>query len=328
MNEGIKYSVIIPVYNAEHTIEKCLNSLLHQIPKTAELLVINDGSPDRSGEICKRYAEKYSAIRYFEKENGGVSTARNIGLDEAEGEYILFVDSDDYVEPNYWKVIDSLIEQYHPDMLQWGFREYGETVRERHLGDYVVSGEADVAEKADAALRSYLFSALWVRAYRRELIEECQIRFDSRLAIGEDQVFIFTYALHVRKLVSSSKILYHSALENRESLSRKRRDYLTTQLLLVNEIMSRELDNAVLSEKAKHIYRAALAWVYYRSTYSSCKELLKYEMTKKERRNKIKEICSMYAEKRVKAKDMKCRVIAFPVNHQISSIMDALICRG
>ena len=328
MSERLKYSVIIPVYNAEHTIEKCLDSLLYQIPSAAELLVINDGSPDGSGAICKHYAEKYPAIRYFEKENGGVSTARNVGLDEAKGEYILFVDSDDYVEPTYWPTIDSLIEQYHPDMLQWGFRACGKTVRERHLGDYVVSGEAAVAEKVDIALRSYMFSALWARAYRRKLIEERQIRFNPELAIGEDQMFIFSYALGVKKLVSTSTILYDSVLENRESLSRKRRDYLTAQLLHINEAMFQELDKAVLSEKTNHVYGAALAWVHYRSAYSSCKELLKYGFSRKERKRKIKEICNLYAEKQVEAKDMKCRIIAFPVDHQISSIMDILICRG
>lgn len=328
MSKGLKYSVIIPVYNAEHTIEKCLDSLLYQIPETAELLVINDGSPDRSGEICKHYAEKYPAIRYFEKENGGVSTARNVGLDEAKGEYILFVDSDDYVEPTYWQVLDSLIEQHHPDMLQWGFRGCGETVRERHLGDYAVSGEAAVAEKVDTALRSYMFSALWARAYRRKLIEERQLRFHPELAIGEDQAFIFSYALGIKRLTSTSTILYDTVLENRESLSRKRRDYLTAQLLRVNEVMFQELDKVVLSKEINHIYGAALAWVHYRSAYSSCKELLKYGFSRKERKRKIKEICNLYAEKQVEAKDMKCRIIAFPVNHQISSIMDILICRG
>lgn len=324
----MKYSVIVPVYNAEETIQRCLESLLYHIPESAEVLVINDGSTDHSGEICRRFAEQYPALRYMEKENGGVSTARNLGLDCACGEYVLFVDSDDYVEPQYWETIDDLIERYHPDMLQWGFRDYGDTVRERYLGDYAVSGEAAVAEKVDIALRSYMFSALWARAYRRNLIEKRQLRFRPELAIGEDQAFIFSYALGVKKLVSASTILYNTVLENRESLSRKRRDYLTAQLLRVNEVMFQELDKAGLSAQTNHVYQAALAWVHYRSAYSCCKELLKYGLSRKERKKKIKEICNLYAEKQVKAQDMKCRIIAFPVNHQISSIMDILICRG
>ena len=221
-----------------------------------------------------------------------------------------------------------ILKQHHPDMLQWGFRDCGDTVRERHLGDYAVSGEAAVAEKVDIALRSYMFSALWARAYRRSLIEKQQLRFRPELAIGEDQAFIFSYALGVKKLVSASTILYNTVLENRESLSRKRRDYLTAQLLRVNEVMFQELDKAGVSAQTNHVYQAALAWVHYRSAYSCCKELLKYGLSRKERKKKIKEICNLYAEKQVKAQDMKCRIIAFPVNHQISSIMDILICRG
>ena len=101
MNEKInlKYSVIIPVYNSEKTISKCLDSLLYQIPDDVELLVINDGSTDKSGEICSLYEAKYPAVHYYVKENGGVSTARNIGLDNAGGEYILFVEQTVYTRP-------------------------------------------------------------------------------------------------------------------------------------------------------------------------------------------------------------------------------------
>lgn len=154
----MKYSVIVPVYNAEETIQRCLESLLYHIPQSAEVLVINDGSTDHSGEICRRFAEQYPALRYMEKENGGVSTARNLGLDCACGEYVLFVDSDDYVEPQYWETIDDLIERYHPDMLQRGFRENGEIARDRNTGVYVAVGVREVAQKIDAAIHVSVLS--------------------------------------------------------------------------------------------------------------------------------------------------------------------------
>ena len=327
MSEGLKYSVIIPVYNAEQTIKKCLDSLLYQIPKKAELLVINDGSIDGSGAICICYAQKYPAIRYFEKENGGVSTARNIGLDEAKGEYILFVDSDDYVESTYWKVIDSLIEQHQPDMLQWGFRNCGETVRERHLGDYAVSGEAAVAEKIDLAIRDYLFCNLPFRSFRRDLIQKNQLRFDSDLAIGEDQAFIFAYAMHIGSMVSTSKPLYNVILEKEDSLSRKRRDYLAEQLMRVNDLMFQTLESSDVSGKISDRYKAALAWSFYRSAYSVCKELFKYDLSKLERRKRIKKICMSYKMKAVKACDLKCKIIAFPVIHGMAGVID-LLCKN
>lgn len=327
MADYIKYSVIIPVYNAENTIERCLDSLLNEIPVCAELLIINDGSRDSSGQMCKHYAEKYSIIRYFEKENGGVSSARNLGLDYVRGEYILFVDSDDYVAPEYWQIIDNMIDKHHPDMLQYGFRDCGETIRERNTGDYAVDGDIEVAKKIDVALRTYMFSALYARVFKQKLIQENHLRFQTNLAIGEDQAFIFAYAMHVRNLVSVSHTLYNVVLENTESLSRKRRDYLLEQLLEVNDDMIDTLEKAHLSDSVRQIYQGSVAWVYYRSAYSACKELLKYNLTGKARRNRIKKICKLYVAGKIRPRDWKCRVIAFPIIHKMSLIIDGMICK-
>lgn len=328
MAECVKYSVIIPVYNAENTIERCLDSLLNQIPAFTELLVVNDDSKDGSGEICKKYAEKYPFVRYFEKENGGVSSARNLALDYAKGEYILFADSDDYVSPDYWRMIDTLLNEHHPDMLQFGFRNCGETVKELNTGDYCVNGDIDVAVKINSAMRLYMFSALYARTFKRELIQKHSLRFKTNLAVGEDQEFIFAYAMHMSSLVSSSATLYNVVLENSESLSRKRRDYLVEQLLEVNFDMFDALEKAAFTDDVRQIYRGSVVWVHYRSVYSACKELLKYDLTSKERRYRIKEICRIYNAKRIKPRGLKCRIIAFPVIHKMSRIIDALICRA
>lgn len=96
----IKVSVIVPVYNVEEYLEKCLESLVDQTLKDIEIIVVNDGSPDNSQEIIDRYSKKYKNIKSYKKENGGLSDARNYGLKKASGKYISFVDSDDYIAPN------------------------------------------------------------------------------------------------------------------------------------------------------------------------------------------------------------------------------------
>lgn len=96
-----KITVIVPVYNVENYLEKCLDSLINQTYKNLEIIVINDGSTDNSGEICQEYAQKDNRIVYIEKENGGQSEARNMGLDRMTGSYVTFVDSDDWVELDY-----------------------------------------------------------------------------------------------------------------------------------------------------------------------------------------------------------------------------------
>ena len=115
------YSVIIPIYNAEKTLSRCIDSLVRQDRKDVELILINDGSTDRSGEICKEYQQKCGNIRYFVQENRGVSAARNVGLAEAQGEYVLFVDSDDYVSQTYFEIIDAALVKEKADLLLFGF---------------------------------------------------------------------------------------------------------------------------------------------------------------------------------------------------------------
>ena len=104
-----KVSIIVPVYKAEKYLNRCVDSILAQTFTDFELLLIDDGSPDRSGEICDEYAKKDSRIRVFHKKNGGVSSARNLGLDNVLGEYVTFVDSDDWVEPDF---VETMIQTY------------------------------------------------------------------------------------------------------------------------------------------------------------------------------------------------------------------------
>lgn len=105
MKEQPLISVIVPVYKAEKYLDKCINSILSQTYSNLEIILVNDGSPDKSGEMCDRFAEKDGRIRVFHKENGGQSSARNLGLDNMTGDYVSFIDSDDYIEPDMLKTL-------------------------------------------------------------------------------------------------------------------------------------------------------------------------------------------------------------------------------
>lgn len=323
----MKYSVIIPVYNAEATLRRCLDSIVKQPFSDYELLLINDGSVDSSDAICREYTAAYPRIRYFQKENGGVSSARNLGLELAQGEHILFVDSDDYVSADYFRCIHSAISAREPDLLLFGHQNFGALTSEWGTGDYWETGEYEVAARISTALRQYLFSSLCSKAFRRSIIEANGLCFDEALAIGEDQAFIFAYAMHIRSIASISDVLYHVDVSGEDSLSRKRRDYLTDQLMAVNRKMSAALRGTSHSPQARKVYEAALAWVSYRSAYSCCKELLKYDYTAKQRRQEIGKICRLYRDERIRPHDWKCRVIALPVQLGLSRVVDFLINR-
>lgn len=112
-----KISIIVPVYKAEPYLRKCIDSILNQTFKDFELILVDDGSPDRCGEICDEYALKDSRIKIIHKENSGRSSARNVGLDIAQGEYIGFVDSDDWIEPDMYEVLYSKAKIESADII-------------------------------------------------------------------------------------------------------------------------------------------------------------------------------------------------------------------
>ena len=121
-----KITVIVPVYNVENYLEKCLDSLINQTYKNLEIIVINDGSTDNSGEICQEYAQKDNRIVYIEKENGGLSDARNVGLDKMTGSYVTFIDSDDWVELDYVEILYKKIIEYQADIAVGNYYSYNE----------------------------------------------------------------------------------------------------------------------------------------------------------------------------------------------------------
>ncbi len=322
----MRYSVIIPVYNAEETLRRCLDSLVGQQFSDYELLIINDGSTDGSDAICREYANTYSCVRYFAKENGGVSSARNLGLEQAEGEYILFVDSDDYVSQDYFALLSHTLESNAVDLLMFGYRNFGRISAERDTGEFYEDDEVGAAKRISFSMRQYLFSSLWSKVLKRKIIENNGLRFRTDLSIGEDQLFIFSYAMHIQSISSIDALLYNVDVSNENSLSRKVRPYLTEQLMEVNRRMYAAYHATEHSPEAAHYYDTALAWMTYRSAYSCCKELLKFSYSAKQRRREIRKICKLYRAERIKPVGWKCKCIALPVRMRWSRMIDLLIC--
>lgn len=322
----MRYSVIIPVYNAEGTLRRCLDSLVGQHFSDYELLLINDGSTDGSDAICREYASTYSCVRYFAKENGGVSSARNLGLEQAEGEYILFVDSDDYVSENYFSVISDALDNNVVDLLMFGYCNFGSISAEWDTGEFNENTEVGIAIWVSSAMQQYLFSSLWSKVFKKQIIEQYNMRFGNDLAIGEDQAFIFTYAMHIRSIGSIEDHLYNVDVSDGNSLSRKARPYLTEQLMEVNRRMYAAYQAVPHAPEAAKHYEAALSWMTYRSVYSSCKELLKFDLSAKRRRQEIRKICKLYRAEHVRPVGWKCRIIALPVQLGWSGAIDRLIC--
>lgn len=198
-------SVIVPVYKAERWLHRCVDSILAQTMEDFELLLIDDGSPDRSGEICDEYAAKDSRVRVFHKENGGVSSARNLGLDNAQGEWISFVDADDWVEVEY---LAGLTENLDADFITGGMRD---TQGNICVAENKLYFNSNIKEFIDQHNGDFFLRAACGKLLRREIIEKNRIRFDENVRFGEDTLFnkqVLLYSDSVRVIDNVAYVYY------------------------------------------------------------------------------------------------------------------------
>lgn len=199
-------SVIIPVYNASRWLNKCLDSLLAQtIFDQLEIIAIDDGSVDDSGRILDDYAEKYDNILVHHIPNGGVSNARNLGIDLCHGEYVAFVDADDYVEPDFLEhLLDGMKEEC--DISCSGFlAEYPDRCVRRCPSEKMILNHEEAMEAF--LLAGSLEPNIWDKLFRREIIGDK--RFDTRVAMAEDKLFLFYCLKDVRSITLLPEADYH-----------------------------------------------------------------------------------------------------------------------
>jgi glycosyltransferase involved in cell wall biosynthesis len=223
-----KISIIVPVYNTEQYLSKCIESILNQTESDFELLLIDDGAKDNSGKICDDYALKDNRIRVFHKENGGVSSARNLGLDVAVGEMIFFIDSDDFIGPDYVK---TLMIKDGEDFVQSGVK----TLENDYLKEIMTHD--DIFSD---------FNRFWMESRQqwptmcclsKKVIDEYNLRFDTSLKMGEDGLFNQIFISKCKKIrrICFDQYFYNS--DNLQSASHKfYPDRLNQQVLLVKRL--------------------------------------------------------------------------------------------
>lgn len=324
----IKYSVIIPAYNAENTIERCVDSLLQTSRDDVELILINDGSTDHTERICINYAENNKNIRFFSKNNGGVSSARNAGLENAKGKYITFVDSDDFVKKEYFDVMDKVLLSGADFVLLGRFVYDGQHYVRHSTGieDQEILTKKKTAELLSKALQSQQLNAPSSKIFKRQIIEKHRIRFDERLPIGEDKVFVVQYIMHAATASIVNHPIYILSTENQDSLSRKKRDNLCDHILLEHKLLFRAVNNSDLGEQARRSYLNAIIYSYYRSAYTVIAELHKLGYSKKRRIKDTKIICQDYNHSiKCKLGNLKCILVSLPIRLYFCRTIDFML---
>ncbi len=241
---SIYISVIIPIYNAEKYLPRCLDSIINQTYSNLEIILINDGSSDASGNICDSYAKEDSRVKVIHQSNAGVSAARNAGLDIATGDYISFVDPDDWIESNMYEVLVGTIQGKEIDILRFNAYRKGEIINKLPFrGEY---SNKELEEKillpligAEKFGGMFILGVLWLHLYKREVIEDNHIRFNPQLRRCEDRLFTLSSVIHAKSILFVDEVLYHYEVYDNSLSNRYDPERWEQELIYLSELKAR-----------------------------------------------------------------------------------------
>ena len=229
-----KVSIIIPIYNVKEYLQECIESVLNQTYADIEILLIDDGSEDNSSEICDKYAEQSNKIKVFHIKNGGVSNARNLGIKEATGKYIMFVDSDDVIESQMVEKMVENIENY--DMVICG---YWEKFRNMNLKHEVTSVVIDIDKEksiTDIFEREGYGGYLWNKIFITNIIKENEIKFNKDIYMCEDLYFVINYMRFCKKIRILPECMYYYRMRKSSMIWKKEKSKFESLFIAYSKI--------------------------------------------------------------------------------------------
>ena len=310
-----KISVIVPVYKVEKYLHRCIDSILSQSFTDFELILVDDGSPDNCGKICDEYAQKDSRVRVFHKPNGGVSSARNLGLDNARGEWVTFIDSDDYIECNYLSDLIFYQEQENVEFVAIC----------NNINTHTNSTHVNLKkEEFDLLFSKFSFQKLcspWGKLFNLNLIKHINLNFDSRIHLGEDIIFVLTYLLNINKLelIYSNKYFY----EQREGSLTKTLNSYESELAGNNEF-NRVINNLICQlNLSLSSIDALYIWqlIFTERVINAIHKL----PNRKDRLNKLANMDLTIYNKYKKSTSWKEKILVYLLKHKMFSLYDILI---
>lgn len=248
-----KISVIIPVYNAEKVVKKCLNSIINQYYKNIEIIIVNDGSNDNTLSIIKSLKDK--RIKVINKQNGGVSSARNVGINNSTGKYIVFVDADDYLPKN---AISTLYDKLNKD-IDFVIGNY-------YIPQYSRKGttKQQIISKSER-IQCKIFNknypdnvddmgnprTVWGKLYKLDIIKNNGILFDEKVKLFEDGIFNLEYCKYIKKASLISDIVYYYNIEENSAVHKFYKDKYKQDVYKINLIVRKRFNSGIYSEPFK-----------------------------------------------------------------------------
>lgn len=285
-------SVIIPVYNVENYLRECLNSVIDQSYSNMEILLIDDGSTDNSGKVCDEYAQKDKRIKVIHKENGGVSSARNLGLDIAQGEYIAFIDSDDRVHETYIEKLYKKIRAEKADVCLCHFSQLINEKLKKIKEPLPNSINIDLKKKETISFFEKYFSCkgiggcIWRSLYRAKIVKH--YRFSCSLARAEDLLFNLEVLVNCKKVVSLNEWLYEYRINEKSQMSSYNKKLLNNNVETYRQVIRiiSIFNSRKLWKKANRFFCLLCLLCFT----NELKGRIKYKTPKNDFKIKIKEI--------------------------------------
>ena len=245
-------SIIIPVYKVEKYLEKCIESVLKQTYTNLQIILVDDGSPDNCGKICDEYAKKDSRIEVIHKANGGLSDARNVGISNANGEYIQFIDADDYTANNMLEDLVNIARMYNPDVIVNGIEKINEKNESVGKISPIFDGMTDIDKFmenfAEVQKQTGIYGYVHNKFIRKSIIENNNLLFDKDIWLAEDLDFCLDLYKNISNIYFCKDIYYYylQEAENSSTTSNKKHDYLQQGKIILKVVPWPSTDSKVI----------------------------------------------------------------------------------
>lgn len=270
-----KISVIIPAYNSEKYLERCIVSVMNQSFQDFECIVVNDGSQDNTKTILETLSLKYAKLKNFHKENGGVSSARNYGLAESNGQYVVFIDSDDYILQDYLLAIHEITEKDYFDCIVFNYYKNKNNELFKIKNDYLINKNMTLTktESIEKILENIIPASVWMGAFNRKSINN--LRFEHGLKLGEDLLFLYKFLNNSKKNYLDKRFFYVYS-QDTEGVTKNPFN------LYILEGITKVIEEISLSFKSKEHEQLFLSFLFHHLTIHIVKADLKTLLKSKE----------------------------------------------
>lgn len=308
---NVAISIIVPAYNVEKKIKKCLDGLMSQTFENYEIIIVDDGSSDGTGTICEVYSQKYDKIRYVRKENGGVSSARNLGIDLAQGEYIAFVDSDDYVSEGLCSGMYTAAKRNNADLVVASYyTDYNQNIKKHECcSEFCAQGIRGMQDQFEWIYQDCFLNSPWNKLFKKSLISE-KYRLDMHYF--EDYYFNISYLEKCSHIEFIKDAYYYYVEDSQASLTK---NFKEKTFEWITMIYQKQVESLLpfLNEDAHQLFAASLIYGLYNTTqkcvYVRGAEAIRFVA---EWRNS-KEVCDVFKKEKVRILAKQCYSVQITV---------------